>query len=97
MNIGITINCIEIQLYIGTVKKYFRKFYMKVLFANYNHVLFSLLAQPFLSIVLFALAWTVGFVTHYVLPQLRKHHPWLWISHPILKSKEHQQREVRGL
>ncbi|KFP06496.1 Pecanex-like 2 [Calypte anna] len=51
--------------------------------------------RPFLSIVLFALAWTVGFVTHYLLPQLRKHHPWLWISHPILKSKEHQQREVR--
>ncbi|NXA38176.1 PCX2 protein, partial [Eudromia elegans] len=51
--------------------------------------------RPFLSIVLFALAWTVGFVTHYVLPQLRKHHPWLWISHPILKSKEYQQRDVR--
>uniref|UniRef100_A0A8C3XX96 Pecanex-like protein n=1 Tax=Catharus ustulatus TaxID=91951 RepID=A0A8C3XX96_CATUS len=51
--------------------------------------------NPFLSIVLFALAWTVGFITHYILPQLRKHHPWLWISHPILKSKEHQQREVR--
>ncbi|NXA48062.1 PCX2 protein, partial [Nothocercus julius] len=51
--------------------------------------------RPFLSIVLFALAWTVGFVTHYVLPQLRKHHPWLWISHPILKSKEYRQREVR--
>ncbi|NXD12735.1 PCX2 protein, partial [Nothocercus nigrocapillus] len=51
--------------------------------------------RPFLSIVLFALAWTVGFVTHYILPQLRKHHPWLWISHPILKSKEYRQREVR--
>ncbi|XP_054836140.1 pecanex-like protein 2 [Eublepharis macularius] len=52
--------------------------------------------QPFLSIVLFALAWTVGFVTHYILPQLRKHHPWLWVSHPILKNKEYQKREVRG-
>uniref|UniRef100_A0A8C4YGA4 Pecanex-like protein n=1 Tax=Gopherus evgoodei TaxID=1825980 RepID=A0A8C4YGA4_9SAUR len=51
--------------------------------------------RPFLSIVLFALAWTVGFVTHYILPQLRKHHPWLWISHPILKNKEYHQREVR--
>ncbi|XP_064365316.1 pecanex-like protein 2 isoform X2 [Dromaius novaehollandiae] len=51
--------------------------------------------RPFLSIVLFALAWTVGFVTHYILPQLRKHHPWMWISHPILKSKEYRQREVR--
>ncbi|CAI5770548.1 Hypothetical predicted protein [Podarcis lilfordi] len=51
---------------------------------------------PFLSIVLYALAWTVGFITHYLIPQLRKHHPWLWISHPILKNKEYQQRELRG-
>uniref|UniRef100_A0A8D0GDJ9 Pecanex-like protein n=1 Tax=Sphenodon punctatus TaxID=8508 RepID=A0A8D0GDJ9_SPHPU len=51
--------------------------------------------RPFLSIVLFALACTVGFVTHYMLPQLRKHHPWLWISHPLLKNKEYRQREVR--
>nr|XP_020642474.1 pecanex-like protein 2 [Pogona vitticeps] len=50
----------------------------------------------FLSLVLFALAWTVGFVTHYLLPQLRKHHPWMWISHPILKNKEYCQREVKG-
>ncbi|XP_048342036.1 pecanex-like protein 2 isoform X2 [Sphaerodactylus townsendi] len=52
--------------------------------------------QPFLSIVLFALAWTVGFITHYILPQLRKHHPWSWISHPILKNKEYRQRDVTG-
>ncbi|KAH0622493.1 hypothetical protein JD844_024851 [Phrynosoma platyrhinos] len=50
----------------------------------------------FLSLVLFASAWTVGFVTHYILPQLRKHHPWMWISHPILKNKEYRQRELRG-
>ncbi|XP_039104764.1 pecanex-like protein 2 [Hyaena hyaena] len=50
--------------------------------------------RPFLSVVLFALAGSVGFVTHYVLPQLRKHHPWMWISHPVLKNKEYQQREV---
>ncbi|XP_004451084.2 pecanex-like protein 2 isoform X1 [Dasypus novemcinctus] len=53
--------------------------------------------RPFLSIVLFALAGTVGLLTHYVLPQLRKHHPWMWISHPILKNKEYQQREVRDI
>ncbi|XP_006711879.1 pecanex-like protein 2 isoform X5 [Homo sapiens] len=53
--------------------------------------------RPFLSIVLFALAGAVGFVTHYVLPQLRKHHPWMWISHPILKNKEYHQREVRDV
>ncbi|GAB5578358.1 pecanex-like protein 2 isoform X4 [Prionailurus iriomotensis] len=52
---------------------------------------------PFLSVVLFALAGSVGFVTHYMLPQLRKHHPWMWISHPVLKNKEYQQREVRDI
>uniref|UniRef100_A0A4W4EA62 Pecanex-like protein n=1 Tax=Electrophorus electricus TaxID=8005 RepID=A0A4W4EA62_ELEEL len=49
--------------------------------------------QPFVNIVLYTLAATVGFVTHYLLPQLRKHHPWLWISHPVLKSKEYSQFE----
>ncbi|XP_060548343.1 pecanex-like protein 2 [Pantherophis guttatus] len=49
-----------------------------------------------LSLVLFIFAWTVGFITHYIFPQLRKHHPWMWISHPILKNKEYRQREVRA-
>ncbi|MGH0140331.1 UNVERIFIED_CONTAM: hypothetical protein FKN15_004076 [Acipenser sinensis] len=52
--------------------------------------------KPFVSIVLYTLAGTVGFVTHYLIPQLRKHHPWLWISHPILKSKEYKQYEPKG-
>lgn len=52
--------------------------------------------QPFVTIVLYALAATVGFVTHYLIPQLRKHHPWLWISHPVLKTKEYHQFEPRG-
>lgn len=49
-----------------------------------------------MTIVLYALAATVGFVTHYLIPQLRKHHPWLWISHPVLKTKEYHQFEPRG-
>ncbi|XP_038846859.1 pecanex-like protein 2 [Salvelinus namaycush] len=51
--------------------------------------------KPFVTIVLYALAGTVGFVTHYLIPQLRKHHPWLWISHPVLKSNEYSQYEPR--
>ncbi|XP_040905337.1 pecanex-like protein 1 isoform X2 [Toxotes jaculatrix] len=51
--------------------------------------------RPFVTIVLYALAGTVGFVTHYLIPQLRKHHPWLWISHPVLKTKEYYQFEPR--
>lgn len=50
-----------------------------------------------MTIVLYALAGTVGFVTHYLIPQLRKHHPWLWVSHPVLKTKEYYQFEPRGL
>uniref|UniRef100_A0A671YRY6 Pecanex-like protein n=1 Tax=Sparus aurata TaxID=8175 RepID=A0A671YRY6_SPAAU len=53
-------------------------------------------STPFVTIVLYALAGTVGFVTHYLIPQLRKHHPWLWISHPVLKTKEYHQFEPRG-
>ncbi|XP_017286835.1 pecanex-like protein 1 [Kryptolebias marmoratus] len=51
--------------------------------------------KPFVTIVLYALAGTVGFVTHYLIPQLRKHHPWLWVSHPVLKTKEYYQFEPR--
>ncbi|CAL8298952.1 unnamed protein product [Merluccius merluccius] len=51
--------------------------------------------KPFVTIVLYVLAGTVGFVTHYLIPQLRKHHPWLWISHPVLKTKEYHQFEPR--
>ncbi|XP_042542119.1 pecanex-like protein 2 [Dipodomys spectabilis] len=49
--------------------------------------------RPFLSVVLFALAGAVGLITHHLLPQLRKHHPWLWVSHPILRSREHRPQE----
>ncbi|XP_048125769.1 pecanex-like protein 1 [Alosa alosa] len=51
--------------------------------------------RPFVTIVLYALAGTVGFITHYLIPQLRKHHPWLWIAHPVLKSREYSQFEPR--
>ncbi|XP_075059594.1 pecanex-like protein 2 [Mixophyes fleayi] len=50
--------------------------------------------RPFLSIVLLGLALTVGLLAHYIMPQLRKHHPWLWISQPVLQNKEYRQREV---
>ncbi|ELK05084.1 Pecanex-like protein 2 [Pteropus alecto] len=53
--------------------------------------------RPLLGIVLSVLAGAVGFVTHQLLPQLRKHHPWMWISQPVLKSREHWQQEVTAL
>ncbi|XP_013769686.1 pecanex-like protein 1 [Pundamilia nyererei] len=51
--------------------------------------------QPFLSYVLYALLGTVGLLTHYLLPQVRKQLPWYCFSHPLLKNKEYYQFEVR--
>lgn len=56
----------------------------------------SVLLQPFLSYVLYALLGTVGLLTHYLLPQVRKQLPWYCFSHPLLKTKEYYQFEVRG-
>lgn len=52
--------------------------------------------QPALSFVLYILAGVVGFITHYLLPQLRKQLPWFCLAHPVLRSKEYSQFEVRG-
>ncbi|XP_016154062.1 PREDICTED: pecanex-like protein 1 isoform X7 [Ficedula albicollis] len=64
-------------------------------FAIHVSTVFTVL-QPILSYVLYALVGTVGFVTHYVLPQLRKQLPWHCFSHPLLKTKEYHQFEVRN-
>ncbi|XP_055496805.1 pecanex-like protein 1 isoform X3 [Leucoraja erinacea] len=52
--------------------------------------------QPVLSYVLYTLVGTVGLLTHYLLPQLRKQLPWHCFSHPLLKTKEYYQFEVRN-
>ncbi|XP_053700962.1 pecanex-like protein 1 [Synchiropus splendidus] len=51
--------------------------------------------QPYLSVVLYALLGSVGLLTHYLLPQLRKQLPWFCFSQPLLKTREHHQFEVR--
>uniref|UniRef100_A0A8D2IX46 Pecanex-like protein n=1 Tax=Varanus komodoensis TaxID=61221 RepID=A0A8D2IX46_VARKO len=52
--------------------------------------------SPVLSYVLYALVGSIGFMTHYLLPQLRKQLPWHCFSHPLLKTKEYYQFEVRN-
>nr|XP_028580678.1 pecanex-like protein 1 isoform X3 [Podarcis muralis] len=64
-------------------------------FAIHVSTVFTVL-QPVLSYVLYALVGSVGFMTHYVLPQLRKQLPWHCFSHPLLKTKEYYQFEVRN-
>ncbi|XP_064359258.1 pecanex-like protein 3 isoform X2 [Dromaius novaehollandiae] len=48
-----------------------------------------------LGYVLCGLAALLGFVTHYLLPQLRKQLPWGCLAGPVLKPREYSQFEVR--
>uniref|UniRef100_A0A8C1WGQ7 Pecanex-like protein n=1 Tax=Cyprinus carpio TaxID=7962 RepID=A0A8C1WGQ7_CYPCA len=52
--------------------------------------------QPFFSYVLYGLVGAVGLLTHYLLPQMRKQLPWYCFSHPLLKTREYYQFEIRG-
>ncbi|XP_054386259.2 pecanex-like protein 1 isoform X11 [Pongo abelii] len=64
-------------------------------FAIHVSTVFTVL-QPALKYVLYTLVGFVGFVTHYVLPQVRKQLPWHCFSHPLLKTLEYNQYEVRN-
>lgn len=63
---------------------------------RFSMLIFSSPPQPALSFVLYILAGVVGFITHYLLPQLRKQLPWFCLAHPVLRSREYSQFEVRG-
>ncbi|KAF5282134.1 hypothetical protein FQR65_LT02831 [Abscondita terminalis] len=52
--------------------------------------------QTELSKVLWCIAGSLGFLLHYVIPQLRKQLPWLCIARPVLRSHEYGQYQVRG-
>jgi len=51
--------------------------------------------NPYLSYVLYLLCVVVGFVQHYVIPQLRNNYPWLLCNKPIFMSHEHTMFEVK--
>lgn len=58
----------------------------------HSSTIFTLL-QPILTYVLCSLAIILGFILHYVTPQLRKELPWSCLAHPVLKSKEYSMFE----
>lgn len=49
--------------------------------------------QPELNNILRISVSVLGFLLHYVIPQMRKHLPWLWFAEPILRAGEHNQYE----
>lgn len=50
--------------------------------------------QPVLSEILWMAPSILGFILHYVAPQLRKQLPWLCFSRPLMRSHEYDQFEV---
>lgn len=44
--------------------------------------------------MLWIIAGILGWVLHYVTPQLRKQQPWLCLAGPVFKQHEHAQFEV---
>lgn len=51
--------------------------------------------QPELNPILWGIVSCLGFLLHYIVPQLRKQLPWLCLSRPVLRSHEYSQYEVR--
>lgn len=46
---------------------------------------------------MWCITFSVGFILHYIIPQLRKQLPWLCFAHPILKPSEYNFYEVKEL
>ncbi|XP_058445647.1 protein pecanex isoform X2 [Malaya genurostris] len=67
-----------------------------IIFSLHCSTIFTVL-QPDINYVLHTGACILGFLIHYIVPQLRKHLPWLCIAKPILKPKEFGQFEVQNL
>ncbi|XP_060872940.1 pecanex-like protein 1 [Metopolophium dirhodum] len=67
-----------------------------IVFAIHSSNIFSAL-QPELNPVMWCTTFSIGFILHYIIPQLRKQLPWLCVAHPILKPSEYNQYEVKQL
>jgi len=65
-----------------------------LIFALHSSTVFTAL-QPGLMPVLWVVAIGVGFILHYVIPQLRKQMPCLLVAHPVLLPGEYNQFETR--
>ncbi|XP_053952109.1 protein pecanex [Anastrepha ludens] len=64
-----------------------------IVFGLHCSTVFTVL-QPDLNIVLYAFTGGLGLLLHYIIPQMRKHMPWLCFARPILRQKEYGQFEV---
>ncbi|GJQ81500.1 putative C-terminus pecanex protein [Trypoxylus dichotomus] len=66
-----------------------------LVFGIHASTVFTVL-QPNLCPIIWCTLGSLGFLLHYIVPQLRKQLPWLCIARPVLRSQEHDQYQVRG-
>ncbi|KAI4463394.1 pecanex [Holotrichia oblita] len=66
-----------------------------LVFGIHASTVFTVL-QPNLCPIMWCILGSLGFLLHYIIPQLRKQLPWLCIARPVLRSQEHDQYQVRG-
>ncbi|XP_043284353.1 pecanex-like protein 1 isoform X2 [Venturia canescens] len=64
-----------------------------VTFVIHSSTVFTALKSE-LNPVLWGIASCLGFLLHYIVPQLRKQLPWLCLARPVLRSHEHALFEV---
>lgn len=64
-----------------------------LVFALHCSTVFFIL-QPGLHYALCSTTATIGFISHYLFPQLRKATPWLLISKPVLRTAEFNMYET---
>lgn len=64
-----------------------------LVFSLHSSTVFTVL-QPELNPVLRAFVIVLGFLLHYVIPQMRKYFPWLCLAKPILKQHEYGMFET---
>ncbi|KAJ1522815.1 hypothetical protein ONE63_001968 [Megalurothrips usitatus] len=53
--------------------------------------------KPRLSPVLWSVTSFLGFLLHYIMPQLRKQLPWLCLARPVFRSDEYGQFETKNV
>lgn len=63
-----------------------------IIFSLHSSTVFTVL-QPELNWILRSFVIVLGFLLHYLIPQMRKYLPWLCFAKPILKQKEYGMYE----
>nr|XP_022912748.1 pecanex-like protein 1 isoform X1 [Onthophagus taurus] len=66
-----------------------------LVFGVHASTVFTVL-QPNLSPIMWCVLGVLGFLLHYIVPQLRKQLPWLCIGRPVLRAQEYDHYQVRG-